>query len=188
MSRAMLDEYLLVMQLLIGLVFLTSSVSKLGSWNEFVGGLKEYNAFPESRAAIAAMLLVMIEIAIGLSHLTGFLLDILLPVTITTLVLLGLVTSVVIAQDRDVPCLCFGGDSKEVVSAATLLRQAALIALVILELACGIVPSGIGLYEIELGDYLLAGSSAGAALIAIFWLSRFRTVLVLKRKCLTCQG
>jgi len=124
----MMPKVLLVIQLAIGAVLLFSS---LGKWRDPIGfaqGVADYDVLPDPLALIFGLLLLPLETAIAVSHLTGW--------WISSAVLLGLAmfgsfavaVAINLRRGRSLPCYCFGDRTGETISPQTLARLILLIA------------------------------------------------------------
>lgn len=124
----MTPKILLVIQLAIGTVLLFSGLSKVRDPLGFAHGVEDYEVLPDRLAVIFGLLVVPLEIAIAVSHLTGW--------WISTAVILGLAmfgsfavaVAINLARGRSLPCYCFGDGAHETISAQTLVRLLLLIA------------------------------------------------------------
>ncbi len=101
----MTDEARLVVQLALGVVFLLSDTAKLRNPMTFAFGL----------------LLMPGEVFLALSHLTGWLIVVGVPLAMVTLVSFAVAVGVNLLRRREVPCYCFG-DGRETISGRSLTR------------------------------------------------------------------
>jgi hypothetical protein len=114
-------------RLSIGTVFLWSSLRKLQGTDYFISSIAGYELLPAQLVRPGAIAVISLELLIGLSHVTGLGLPVVLPFSIV--LLLGFVTAVTLTIKRGliVPCACFG-PSDQNVSARSIARLAVLLA------------------------------------------------------------
>lgn len=123
----MQSELGLVLQLSVGLVFLLSSTTKVIDLEKFVTGLERYDIFPKSVVRLASAVIIGGELVIAVSHLSGYLLDRTAPVAVGMLLIFMIAVARAVSRGDQVPCLCFGSGSAELVSTRTLIRLVLLI-------------------------------------------------------------
>lgn len=108
----MAADLLLVVQLAIGFTFLRSSLGKVLKPAPFFEGLAAYEILPRWLSYPAGILLIIVEVLIAISHLSGWMFA---RVTFLTLGLLGVFLFVALRMlhaQAPVACLCFGaGDT-----------------------------------------------------------------------------
>lgn len=122
------DETRLVVQLAIGMVFLFSTPGKLMDLKGFARGLGEYRIVPESLVAFVAMTVIVAEIFLAVSHLTGWLLRIAVPVGLVILLIFSMAVAVNLKRGQELRCYCFGASDREMISGRTLARLLLLLA------------------------------------------------------------
>lgn len=121
----------LMLQFIVGLTFLGSTIGKLLTPALFFDSLRDYRLLPSWAVNHAGVSLIAIEGLIAFSCLSGWLLQ---PVGILALVLLGIflvVTSVALKRATHVRCLCFGASNAEPLSVRTVVRILLLAAVVV---------------------------------------------------------
>jgi hypothetical protein len=124
----MIDEKRLVVQLAIGMVFLFSTLGKLSDPVGFARGVGEYRIVPKSLEFFAAMLVIVTETFLSISHLTGWLLRIAVPVGLVMLLTFSTAVIINLRRGQAVPCYCFGASDQELISGRTLARLLMLLA------------------------------------------------------------
>jgi hypothetical protein len=123
----MMPKILLVVQLVIGFVLLFSS---LGKWRDPVGfarGVGDYDVLPDRLAVIFGLLLVPLETAIAVSHLTGWWISATVPLGLAMFGSFALAVAINLRRGRSLPCYCFGDATGETISVQTLARLLLLI-------------------------------------------------------------
>jgi hypothetical protein len=130
-----MDETLLVVQIAIGLVFFLSATGKLLNPARFAAGVAEYRILPESLAFIVGLLVIPLEIFLGISHLSGWLLSFAVPIGLAMLASFMIAVATNLKRGRVLPCYCFGGGEGEMISGLTLVRLVLLFAAELLVLA-----------------------------------------------------
>ena len=122
-----MPKMLLVIQLALGCVLLFSSLAKWRDPMDFAHGVEDYDVLPDRLAFIFGLLIVPLETAIAVSHLTGR------WISATALLGLAMFGSFAVAvainlkRGRSLPCYCFGDSTGETISARTLTRLLLLI-------------------------------------------------------------
>jgi Methylamine utilisation protein MauE len=123
----MMPRILLVIQLVIGSVLLFSS---LGKWRDPVGfarGVEDYDVLPDRLAVIFGLLLVPLETAVAVSHLTGWWISISVPLGLVMFGSFAVAVAINLRRGRSLPCYCFGDSTGETISVQTLARLLLLI-------------------------------------------------------------
>jgi hypothetical protein len=123
-----MDEILLAVQIAIGLVFLLSAIGKLMNPRGFAAGVAEYRILPRSIAFTVGFMLIPLEILLGVSHLSGWLLQLAVPLGLATLATFMIAVGINLKRGSVLPCYCFGAGDGEVISVQTLLRLVLLVA------------------------------------------------------------
>lgn len=114
-------------QLGIGILFLYAGVHKLGAFNTFSRGVREYQILSDGLSVIVAPLLVAAELFIAISHLTGWWLMKTIPLSAFLMMLFGYAISINLARHRALPCYCFGSDNDKVLSVGSLVPLTVII-------------------------------------------------------------
>lgn len=116
----MFSETALVLRMVLGWIFLSSAIGKLRQPVDFIKAVARYQVLPRRLSYLVGSSLIPVEASLAMSHLTGWLLRIAAITGLATLCSFA----VVIAWnlERDLPCLCFGVQSKDRVSGRTLAR------------------------------------------------------------------
>lgn len=123
----MTPKILLVIQLAIGSVLLFSS---LGKWRDpmgFAQGVVDYEVLPDRLAVIFGLLVVPLETAIAVSHLTGWWIFATVPLGLAMFGSFAVAVAINLRRGRSLPCYCFGDSMGETISAQTLARLLLLI-------------------------------------------------------------
>lgn len=120
-----MHKFGVVTQLAIGIVFMLSSAGKVRHRAEFAEGIAAYRIVPHSWANLTALLVIMLEAFVAVSHLTGYLLEIGLPVGLVLIGSFGIAVGVNLHRERPLPCYCFGASSS-IISVGTLARLSVL--------------------------------------------------------------
>ena len=124
----MMPKILLVVQLAIGSVLLFSS---LGKWRDplgFAHGVEDYEVLPDRLAVIFGLLLVPLETAIAVSHLTGWWISSAVFLGLTMFGSFAVAVAINLRRGRSLPCYCFGDSRGQTISPQTLARLLLLIA------------------------------------------------------------
>lgn len=120
-------ELLLVLRLAVGLVFLWACLAKLRAARALISGLMSYDMIPEVFIRPFAVLLVLAEGFIAVSHLSGYLLSFASAIAVALLCGSVGVVLLVLKKGRTVRCVCFGADGEETISSKTLIRLLGLL-------------------------------------------------------------
>src|SRR5713226_1806266 len=123
----MMPKLLLVMQLVIGSVLLFSSVGKWRDPMGFAHGVEDYDVLPDRLAVIFGLLLVPLETAVALSHLTGWWISATVPLGLAMFGSFAVAVVINLMRGRSLPCYCFGDSTGETISAQTLARLLLLL-------------------------------------------------------------
>lgn len=122
-------EHLIVLRLALGVVFMWAAVGKLLHPARFAAGLGAYAALPTPALAALAAILILLELFLGVSHLSGWLLREGIILALATLILFAAVVRWRLSDGRTGPCLCFNvDDDSEQISQRTIARLGLLIA------------------------------------------------------------
>lgn len=163
-------EILLIFQLAVGLVFLLSGITKLADREAFSHGLNQYDILPSRLVRPIGELIIVGELAIAASHLSGRLLTAVVPIAVGLLLAFLFVVARAVRKGHHVPCLCFGVGSTELVSTRSLVRLALLVLAetgVWLSLSSGQRPRSW--HELDAGDTIFVISAASLSLVALRW-------------------
>jgi hypothetical protein len=155
------------LQLLLGTVFLVAAITKLRRPSQFVVAVRNYQLIPRALSRPIAFMVVVIELLVAISMLSGWVLDVSVPAA--TLLLLSFAAAVAInlRRGRVVPCGCFGSVS-EGISSRSLGRIGLLFVAVI-----GLIgvrtasPAGLNVASLTMngGLELFVSAAAFAALL-----------------------
>ena len=118
----MLADAILVIQLALGLVFAVSSTAKLRAPKVLARAVADYRIVPDSVDYPLGCALIAAEVLLAITHLTGCLLAIAIPLGFGMLTSFAVAVSVNLGRGRSLPCHCFGGNSQEQISLHTLTR------------------------------------------------------------------
>src|SRR5437762_2482758 len=124
----MMPKILLVVQLAIGWVLLFSS---LGKWRDpmgFARGVEDYDVLPDRPAFIFGLLLVPLETAVAVSHLTGWWISSAVYLGLAMFGSFAVAVAINLKRGRSLHCYCFGDSKGETLSGQTLARLLLLIA------------------------------------------------------------
>ena len=120
-------DMIFVVQIAVGFVFLWSSLRKLQDTDYVISSLAEYELLPARLVPPCAIALICLELLIGLSHVTGLGLSVVLPFSIALLLGFVVATTVTLKRGLIVPCACFG-PSDQTVSMRSIARLFVLLA------------------------------------------------------------
>jgi hypothetical protein len=107
-------------ELSIGLVLLRAAAAKLRRPLIFVRALEDYHLSGSISVSVAAALIVA-ETFLTIAHLTGFLIIPALWLGLVLFIIFTIVNAVRLSNDVRTPCHCFGADSSEVMTLASLI-------------------------------------------------------------------
>ena len=164
------SELVLVAQLSVGLLFLFSGLTKLATPKSFVASLREYRILPQVIVHSVAALVIGGELLIAASHISGYYLNIMVPIAIGMLVVFLIAVLIVIERGDLVPCQCFGSVDGEYVSSESVIR---ILVLIFFETMIWLVsdsnPEHSILNGLDLTECLFVSSTAVLTLIAFYW-------------------
>lgn len=123
---SLFSHILLAFQLSLGMVFLLSAWSKTRSPLAFAQNVAEYKLAPAKTALGLALILIFLEAFLAIAFLTGWLVNVALPLAITMLILFFIAVGINLRRGRQINCGCFG-DSLEQISLRTLARLLLLL-------------------------------------------------------------
>lgn len=172
-----MGEILLVTRLLLGLVFIVSSITKLGDPAGFIRGVNRYTLIPRRLTGLAALLLIAVEAGIGVSLMSGGGAQIGILLATALLTLFTVVMTQNARRAQPLPCYCFGTDDSDVHPRRTLVRLSLFLVAALVTLTGVIAQSRSVTVRPTLGSLLLAIS----ALIVGMWFLRIPDFLELHR-------
>jgi hypothetical protein len=139
-------------QLSLGIVFLLSAIPKLRHPLAFARDVAAYDILPAKLSYPLAFALIPLEALMAFAFLTGWLMDVALPLAAFVLVTFLIAVGINLRRGRTIPCGCFG-DTSEVISARTAVRLLLLlfaIALLVVIRGTGVAAvTGIGLAFVQ---------------------------------------
>jgi Methylamine utilisation protein MauE len=161
-----------VMASAVGLVFARSALSKIRNPWRFLNGVVAYRVLPLHPSYVVGTLLIPLEAMFAISHLSGWLLPVIVPVCVCVIGALVLVVALQLLRGHRVPCMCFDSSGDEPISYRTIARLGLLFtAELVLVPGRSAVQSGFGGgRSIGVVDWLMALAGAIAVLIAAQWL------------------
>lgn len=180
-------DLLPVVQIAVGLVFLRSALGKLRHPQWFLRGVEDYRVIPARLVPYAGAFLIVAEVVIALSHLSGWFLVVIVPASIALLALLGAIVTITIRRGLAVSCLCFGaGEEQEVVSMRTTGRLGVLLCAELL-LWLGIHSGASStMYDLGARELAIAALQATLTLTVVSWVFAVHEVSEVQRPCRTC--
>src|SRR5262245_12184069 len=113
-------------ELIIAFVFYVSTAAKISNPQQFYEGIREYRLLPDWTASGAGALIILLEALVSITHLTGYLLNVMAPMGLFLILLFGVGVSIILSRGERVECHCFG-ETKEKVSLRTLARLVLLM-------------------------------------------------------------
>lgn len=128
MSNAIIE---IVLNSILGLVYLASAIPKLRYPKSFVLAVLEYRVLPQSLGRLYARLVPPLELLVALLSLTGT--AVRFAAVAMALLLISFIVAIVInkARGRDLDCHCFGTALRRRVGWGILLQDAALLGVAI---------------------------------------------------------
>src|ERR671925_2113741 len=127
-ASVMAPEIQLALSLALGLVFACSASSKLAAPRRFLHGVVEYRVLPSSISSFVGALLIPVEAALAVCHVSGRGLSIAVPAAIAVLFAFVIAAGAQLSRGRQSPCYCFDVTGEELVSGRTLARLSLLLA------------------------------------------------------------
>lgn len=164
-SESMAAKMYTTAELIIGFVFCASAAAKIANPRRFYDGLRGYRLLPAKITAPAAILIIGVELLVGITHLTGYLLKVMAPAGLLLMLVFTVAVSIKLAHGDRVPCHCFG-ESDERVSWKTLERLALLM---ICELLIVLTWASRARYQTTEGDRIFAFFWSIILLITASW-------------------
>jgi hypothetical protein len=177
----------LMLQFVVGLTFLSSTVGKIAAPALFFDGLRDYRMLPGWSVQHVGVTLIVIEGLIAFSFMSGWLLW---PASLLALGLLGcfLVTTIfALRRGMHVKCLCFGASDTELVSIRTILRISLLAGVVAVLLTESSAREGWLGATYSTDKIVLALTCAALIQILISWALAIPEVAGLARGCQSCE-
>ncbi len=178
----MFADLALILELGIGVLFAVSAIAKALRPREFADGVREYGLLPDLSTLPVALLIILTEAAIAVSHIAGLMLK--QGILAAVVFLLAALTAVSVALHRglSVKCLCFGAASAEPVSRVVVVRVCLLLgAEVLLYVGIMAADAPTRFADLDVLDQMLAGACSILLLILINWTSRVSDVVALFR-------
>jgi Methylamine utilisation protein MauE len=190
----MVAKVSLIVQLAIGIVFLLSALAKAQDPRGFARGVVEYRILPSSLAYGVGLVLLPLEGFLFLSHLTGWLLGLAVPLGLLLLLAFALAVGVNLGRGRVLPCYCFGSRAQggEMLSGRTLARLLLLLsgeAFLLVEVVMH-NHSRAAIYSLHVGSlyqFSLAFFWASFVLLAGSWLLGLMDLVNLFTVCTACS-
>lgn len=124
----MIVPELFAARLILGCVFLASSLGKFRSLRTFADEILDYQLLSSQQARIVAYLLPFVELAVGIFTIIGFSLTIVSIVAIFLLLIFTGAIAINLLRGRHFSCHCFGSFSA-MIGPATIARNILLAAL-----------------------------------------------------------
>jgi uncharacterized membrane protein YphA (DoxX/SURF4 family) len=164
------------LRVILGLVLLSASVTKLGDFSKFTEIVSAYELLPRRAVTITSYLILLTECSVGICLLMG----VRLPWAASTatgifLLFTGAVTINILRGRKEIACGCFGASSEEHLTWLIVLRNvvlagcAAFLAITQLGKSFWIFPITNG--TLSRGE-TFATTSLAIATVSIWWLSR----------------
>ena len=184
------ESYLQILQIAIGLVFLVAGLVKLKHLSSFVAGIDEFRVLPSTIAAPFGWLIVVCEIAIGSSHITGYLTHAFLPIALSVLCAFLFGTVTIFSRGQKVNCMCFGVDEGTLVSGITLVRICLLIIAESLLFEAVLMQryEPVLIFALTWSEYIGNVVAAIVGLLVATWLLRIPDIRKLMRECMNCKS
>jgi len=180
----MSDNVRLIVQFSLGFTFALSVVSKITDPVSFARGVREYKILPRQGAVCFAIVVIVSELFLSISHLSGRMLRVAVPLGLALLSSFGAAVAINLTRDRHVPCFCFGAEEEEMISGRTLARLGiAILGEFILMLQPGFfsTASGSALLTASAQEVVVALAWTLFLLVAILWLLEMPDLLDLAR-------
>lgn len=117
----------IILRFAIGILLLLSSLGKWLHPRMFLQGVVEYEVLPSSVAMAFGMLLVPLESWLAAAHLTGWTLDLAIPLSIALFLVIGAAVGINLSRGRSLPCYCFGSAGTSRITGQTLARLVLLL-------------------------------------------------------------
>jgi hypothetical protein len=116
-----------VIQLALGAFLVFSSLGKVTHYSGFLRGVQEYDILPIALAKVFGIFVMIFELALAISHLTGLALSFMAQCG-AILFFLFLVAIVVNLMRREqLPCYCLGTSEGEMISRKSVVRLVIMI-------------------------------------------------------------
>lgn len=177
----MISNAAIAIQLAVGSVFLWASLSKAARPLDFVRGLAEYGLPRPLHAILVGVALVMLEAAIAVAHLSGWLLEWGCLTGICLLGVFGVVSASMLRKRVPVPCLCFGSGNDEIVSVRGIARLGFLLLGEVLVGASWLTGVTWHAYDASgIAEFARALLCGGLILLVAFWAIRIPEAAALR--------
>lgn len=176
----------LAFRLALGVTFVAASLGKIRRPRVFAVHVANYEVLPRRFAHLGGVLLISIELALGISLLTGYFVRVADALLICVLLLFIAAVGVNLRRGRRVPCGCFG-DGDELISPRTVARLVLLLSAAVLLAALSDPGPTLEVATDQRGSdgaaRLIEASSlaAGGSLIAL-WLLHLPELLEVARR------
>ena len=181
----MSDQARSVIQLSIGTMFALSAMGKLVAPRAFIEGVRDYEILPRSLVAIFALVVIILETILSVSHLSGWLLVVTVPLGLALLCCFFVAVSVNLVRRRTLPCYCFGGSGGESISRRSLARVGvAIVAELVLLRRSEVVVNAPGTVVAGLAaqDLILTTCWVICAMLAVAWVLSVPDLITLGRR------
>lgn len=161
------------LQLSLGIVFLVAAAPKLRRPSAFAATVAGYRIAPSQLVPALALGLIAIESFLAFAFLSGWMMDVAVPVAALVLVGFFVAVAVNLRSGRELPCGCFG-DPREQISRRSLIRLAALLT----ALCALVVASGsAGTQSLTLKSVLADGGAGLEYLIEVAGIASFLVLM-----------
>jgi uncharacterized membrane protein YphA (DoxX/SURF4 family) len=176
MNDLSINDVAYVIQLAVGIVFLAAGISKTFSGRAFTRVVRDYAVLPVAMTISVAGTVILFELFVGISLLSGLVPWIALALAIALVVSFIIAVGVNLLRGRKIACGCFG--SSDQISLGTLVR------LIVLLVGCVAVPTLVGIDPAVTTWSLLGGGGFSVAymldavllsvflVVVVVWLSR----------------
>lgn len=177
------------LQVVLGTVFLVAAVGKLRKPSRFVAALRGYELVPSMLSGPVAAGLMVIELLVGISLLSGWSLDVGVVVAGGLLLSFFVAVEINLRRGRLVPCGCFGSASERI-SPRTLARlgllMLAAIGLAVVQLLSSPSPLNVASLATEgiggLQRLVLTAAFAAFLTVLAMWVLHIPEVRALLRR------
>lgn len=133
---SILSHLAFALRLTLGIVFLLSAIPKLRQPLTFARSVAAYDILPTKLSYLFAIVLVPLEASLALSFLTGWIIDIALPLAAVILVAFLIAVGINLRRGRSILCGCFS-DANEQISPRTAIRLLLLLFVVLVLIGLG---------------------------------------------------
>ena len=179
---------LTVIQYTVGIVFLLAALGKASNFLAFVSGVGEYQVVPYAAAKPTAIIVILAEAFIAVSHLFGWQLVVGQAVTFVVLVSFIVASTLIVRRGIAVDCMCFGVKSGSYVSRRTIVEL-----LLLLFAECSVAVRYVMANRVDIAVYEAAAEPMAIAcgvvfLVGMSWVFRVSTILEIKEGCRECAS